>query len=67
LDGVHVIEDGHLQAARFVVQTSAGGLHAMGAGVEVEVAKTLVAKGGRTAVDTIFLKMVASTVGHEAS
>lgn len=67
LDGVHVIEDGYLEAAGFAVQTMAGGLHPAGAGVEVEVAIALVAKSGRTAVDTIFLEMVASTVGHEAS
>jgi hypothetical protein len=67
LDGVHVIEDRHLEAAGLAVQTKADGLHAAGAGVEVEVAIALVAKSGGTAVDTIFLKMVASTVGHDAS
>jgi hypothetical protein len=67
LNSMQVVEDGHLETAWFVVQTAIGGLHPAAAGVEVEVAIALVAKSGRAAVDTIFLKMVASTVGHDAS
>ena len=67
LDGVHVVEDGHVEAAGFAMQTSAGSLHAAGTGVEMEVTITLVAKGGRTAVNAIFFEMVTGTVGHDAS
>jgi hypothetical protein len=67
LHGVHVVENGHLETAGIVaVQTSASRLYTAGAGVQVEVAITLVAKSGRTAVDAIFHEMVAGTVGHES-
>jgi hypothetical protein len=61
---VHVVENGHLEAAGIAVHTSASGLHATGAGVEMEVAETLIAKSGRTAVDAVFLEMLAGTAGH---
>ena len=67
LDGVHVVEDGHLETARVAVDTRAGGLDAAGANVEVKEAVTLVAKSGGTAVDAIFFEMVTGTVGHKAS
>ena len=63
LHGVHVVENRHLEARPgLAVQTSVSGLHAAGASVEMEVAITLIAKSGRTAVDAIFLEMVAGTV-----
>ena len=67
LHGVHVIENGHLETALVAVQTCLSSLDAAGTGVEVEVAVTLVAKSGRTAVDAIFHEMVTRTVGHQAS
>ena len=63
LHGVHVVENRHLEVrAGLAVQTRVRSLHAASASVEVEVAITLIAKSGRTAVDAIFLGMVASTV-----
>jgi hypothetical protein len=60
---VHVVEDWHLEVRPgLAVQTSVSGLYAAGANIEVEVAITLVAKSGRTAVDAILLEMVTSTV-----
>jgi hypothetical protein len=65
LHGVHVVENRHLEVrAGLAVQTRVRSLHAASASVEVEVAITLIAKSGRTAVDAIFLEMVASTVWH---
>ena len=67
LDGVQVVENGHLEAAGVAVNTSEGGLYAAGAGFEVEIAITLIMKSGRTAIDAICLEMVTGTVGHGAS
>jgi hypothetical protein len=67
LNGVHVVEDRHLQAAGLAMETSVRGLHTAGTGIEVEVAVTLISESGRTAVDAICLEMVTGTVGHDAS
>jgi hypothetical protein len=61
--GMHVVEDRHLEVRPgLTVQASMSGLYATGANIEVEVAITLVAKSGRTAVDAILLEMVTSPV-----
>ena len=61
LHGMHIFENRKLDAAGFAATTSLGHLHAAGAGVEVEVTETLTAKGGRIAVNAIFLEMVTGT------
>ena len=67
LHGVHVFEDGKVDAAGFAATAGLGRLHAAGANVEVEVTEALAAKGGRVAVDAIFLEMVTGRVGRKAS
>jgi hypothetical protein len=64
LHSVKVIEDRNMKDAGIAVLSLAGVLHAAGASIEMEIAKTLVANSGRTAVNAICLEMVAGTEGH---